>query len=114
MFYLFKTSNLLAKQLFPLTPVVCLLIFVFRLEPDQSNSKEGSKTYIASRLHPIITAVIYTVLATFTRTRVRATLHKMCPQGKLSAIGGKWRRNLVTFGKKELTISKLLQFSAVE
>ena len=99
------------------TIVFCLwweFVFVFRLEPDQSDSKEGSKTYIASRLHPIITAVIYTVLATFTRTRVRATLHKMCPQGKLSAIGGKWRRNLVTFGRKELPISKLLQFLAAE
>ena len=79
--------------------------FAFRLEHGQNNSKEASRTYISMRLFPILTAIIWGYLAAFFRSRTRATIGKMCPQGKQSSIGGKHKRNIMTLGEYKI-ISK--------
>ena len=73
--------------------------FCFRLEYGEDNTKEASRTYIAARLFPIFTVIIWDTLAAFFRSRIRGTILRLCPQGKLSAIGGKFKRNIITLGR---------------
>ena len=71
---------------------------ILRLEPGKDNTRETSQTYVVNRILPFITAVIFaTALISFSRA-IRAFIQETCPQGKLSAIGGKRKRNIITLG----------------
>ena len=71
---------------------------LFRLEHDQDNTRESSQTYIVPRMLPIMHTIIWGSCAVLFRTKIRATIHGLCPLGKLSALGGKQKRNLLTLG----------------
>ena len=72
----------------------------FRLEHDKVNNRQTSHTYIVPRLFHIITAVIWGVMAISFKRTIWANIYMICPQGKLSALGGRLKRNIVTLGTK--------------
>ena len=56
-------------------------------------------TYIIPRLFHYITAFLWATAATFFRLWIQAAIMVVCPQGKLSALGGKSKRNIQTLGR---------------
>ena len=73
-----------------------------RLEPGKDTTRETSQMYVVMRLLPLITMIIWAIGSmSFTR-KIRATIRQICPSGKLSAIGGKWKRNIITLGNSRI------------
>lgn len=72
----------------------------FRLDFDKDTTRKTSLTYVSYRILQLITAIIWIAFGVFFRIRIRQTISNICPLGKLSAIGGNRRRNIITLGNK--------------
>ena len=67
-----------------------------RLEHNKDTTRRTSQTYVLPRILQFMTAFIWVAFACFFKRRIKRTISNICPQGKLSAIGGMKKRNLLT------------------
>jgi hypothetical protein len=69
---------------------------IFRLEHDKDTTRRTSQTYVLPRVLQLITAFLWVASACYFKRSIKRTISHICPHGKLSAIGGRKKRNLVT------------------
>ena len=71
---------------------------LLRLEHDKDNTQITTNTSVLPCIFASIFSFIWGAFAAFFRKKIRATIYQVCPHGKLSAIGGKIKRNIQTLG----------------
>jgi hypothetical protein len=81
------------NQLYTFKMTVCL-----RLEYGQDRTRKTTHTYILPRILGLITAFLWGAFAAFFRISIRRTISRICPHGRMSLIGGKKKRNILTLG----------------
>ena len=85
-----------------------------RLEHDKDTTRRTSQTYVLPRILQFMTAFIWVAFACFFKRSIKRTISRICPHGKLSAIGGMKKRNLLTLDDDLTMLATLVLAIAVD
>ena len=91
---------------YPANTVKGRICLNYRLAWDKDTSKETSDIYIKPRLIVIATILTIGCVLFYAIQRVKTFVPKFCPSNRSHAsIGGRYRRNLLTFDELSKTVS---------